>query len=65
MVWYADTLWCDGCGVEIRWKPEKRGSLVFCCKRCLIGEDCDCDGSQDEYPANHKDQQNSYTTTGV
>ncbi len=50
MVRYLDTLWCDGCGIEIRWEPIQKGSLHFCCKECLAGEQCDCDQSEDDYP---------------
>ncbi len=52
MVWYADTLWCDGCGVEICWVPTVRGQHSYCCQNCLLGEDCDCDKYQEEYPSN-------------
>jgi hypothetical protein len=65
MAWYADTLWCDGCGVEIRWEPIEKGQLMFCCRRCLNGEECDCDDIQDEYPSNQSTQESSYTQSGV
>jgi len=65
MAWYADTLWCDGCGVEIRWIPLKKNKHVFCCQRCLIGEECDCEDFQDEYPSNLASQESSYSHTGA
>ena len=50
MVRYQDTLWCDGCGVEITWDPVEKERLFFCCFKCQSGEDCRC-GEQDlEYP---------------
>lgn len=50
MVRYGETLWCDGCGVEIRWKPVPKGRLHYCCTKCLNGEVCDCAGELDDYP---------------
>ena len=63
MVRYHDTLWCDGCGVEIHWTPLEKGQLVFCCRRCLMGEECDCEDFQDEYPSNLTSQESSYSQT--
>jgi len=54
MVRYQDTLWCDGCGVEIRWEPVTKGDLIYCCQTCMLGEVCDCDESEDEYPPPEK-----------
>ena len=65
MAWYADTLWCDGCGVEIRWEPIEKNQLVFCCNRCFRGEECECEDLQDEYPSNQDKQQSSYSETAV
>ena len=50
MVRYRDTLWCDGCGVEIRWKPLQKGRLYYCCQRCLAGEVCECEEVLEDYP---------------
>ncbi len=50
MVRYRDTLWCDGCGVEIRWKPIVKDQRSYCCKRCLNGEVCDCAEVLEDYP---------------
>ena len=65
MTLYADTLWCDGCGVEIHWKPLEKSQLIYCCQRCLIGEECVCDGYHDEYPPNLARQESSYSQTGA
>ena len=65
MAWYAETLWCDGCGVEIHWTPLEKGRQVFCCRRCLKGEECDCEDFQDEYPSNLAKQEDSYSPTGA
>jgi len=48
MVRYRDTLWCDGCGVEIRWKPIIKDQHSYCCSRCLNGEVCDCAESPED-----------------
>jgi hypothetical protein len=37
-----DSIWCDGCGIEIRWRPLIAGKFVFCCTDCLHGYHCDC-----------------------
>jgi len=37
-----DSIWCDGCGIEIRWRPLIVGKVVFCCTDCLRGRSCDC-----------------------
>ena len=50
MVRYHDTLWCDGCGVEIRWKPIVKDQRSYCCTRCLNGEVCDCAEVLEDYP---------------
>ncbi len=50
MVRYRDTLWCDGCGVEIRWKPIVKGQRYYCCLRCFNGEVCDCSNDLEDYP---------------
>ena len=54
MVRYGETLWCDGCGVEIRWKPIPQGRLHYCCTKCLAGEVCDCREELDEYPVQNR-----------
>lgn len=42
MVRIDDTLWCDGCGVEILWAPVIYDRRNFCCEVCCRGEECDC-----------------------
>ena len=37
-----ESIWCDGCGIEIRWRPLVVGKFVFCCTDCLHGRACDC-----------------------
>ncbi len=49
MVRYHDTLWCDGCGVEIYWKPSVKDQRNYCCERCLKGEVCDCAEAFEQY----------------
>ena len=43
MARYKDTLWCDGCGIEITWLPTSKGPLLYCCEDCANGIRCDCD----------------------
>ncbi len=42
MVKIDDTLWCDGCGVEILWAPVIYDRRHYCCEACCRGEECDC-----------------------
>jgi hypothetical protein len=37
-----DTLWCDGCGVEILGASIKVNEKHYCCKDCSEGRECDC-----------------------
>jgi hypothetical protein len=37
-----DTIWCDGCGVEILWGPVVAFSREYCCRDCLDGLECKC-----------------------
>jgi hypothetical protein len=39
---YADTRWCDGCGVEITWGPVRQGNRIYCCTDCQKGMRCEC-----------------------
>lgn len=48
MVWIENTLWCDGCGVEILWAPVIFNNQHYCCEKCLRGEECDCAQRQEE-----------------
>jgi hypothetical protein len=42
MAKYAETRWCDGCGVEITWTPVLLGNRIYCCVDCQKGLRCDC-----------------------
>lgn len=48
MVRYGNTLWCDGCGIEIRWVPRVSDNAVYCCEDCLNGLPCECDENEPE-----------------
>ncbi|MCC6188582.1 MAG: hypothetical protein IT318_06080 [Anaerolineales bacterium] len=39
---YQETVWCDGCGVEITWLPQIEAQLHYCCTTCFAGRPCDC-----------------------
>lgn len=47
MVRIEDTLWCDGCGVEITWVPVYDQHRQYCCQKCQEGEECDCASRQE------------------
>lgn len=42
MARYQDTIWCDGCGVEILWSPTIVNRLDYCCEACRDGLPCRC-----------------------
>lgn len=42
MARYENTLWCDGCGVEITWSPFVADHRDYCCRDCSQGQACDC-----------------------
>jgi hypothetical protein len=52
-----DTLFCDGCGVEIECQPLILGRGYFCCADCSEGLACSCGERMEEedrrtpYPA--------------
>jgi hypothetical protein len=37
-----DTVWCDGCGVEILWSPLIVDHRDYCCEDCRDGLPCEC-----------------------
>ena len=49
MVRYKDTFWCDGCGIEIRWEPVAIDDLIYCCRECSEGIQCQCEEIEDEW----------------
>lgn len=42
MVRIEDTVWCEGCGVEIVWTPVVIKNHHYCCMDCAKGRQCDC-----------------------
>jgi hypothetical protein len=47
-----ETIYCDGCGVEILWAPVKEKHREYCCTDCRDGYECSCGARMDEddYP---------------
>ncbi|MEA3350266.1 MAG: hypothetical protein U9Q82_06575 [Chloroflexota bacterium] len=37
-----NTIWCDGCGVEINWIPLVKHGRHYCCQDCCDGIPCKC-----------------------
>ncbi len=48
----GETVFCDGCGVEVLWTPVRAGQQVYCCEDCRDGFECHCGPGMedDEYP---------------
>lgn len=45
---YKNTVWCDGCGIEILWIPHPSENLHYCCQTCKNGFKCECQPETDE-----------------
>jgi hypothetical protein len=43
-----DTIYCDGCGVEILCQPFTLGGRIFCCEDCANGLPCRCGEHMEE-----------------
>lgn len=37
-----ETIWCDGCGVEILWSPIEEDGRDYCCEDCQHELPCAC-----------------------
>lgn len=37
-----ETIWCDGCGVEITWGAIIKDDRTYCCLDCFHGLPCEC-----------------------
>jgi hypothetical protein len=48
-----DSIWCDGCGVEILWAPVCAEARDFCCADCRDGFACEC-GDRPELDARRR-----------
>lgn len=42
MVKLEDTVFCDGCGVEIPLAPVIKNEQEYCCEDCAQGYECTC-----------------------
>ncbi len=49
---HEDTVFCDGCGVEVLWTPVRAGHHDYCCEDCKNGYECNCGPrmEDDDYP---------------
>ncbi len=43
-----NTVWCDGCGVEVLWAPVKAREQDYCCQDCADGFECSCGDRMEE-----------------
>jgi hypothetical protein len=48
MVKMNDTVFCDGCGVEILLSPVVKDHGEYCCEDCAQGYECECGKQMDE-----------------
>ena len=44
----SDTVYCDGCGVEISWAPVRHQQRDYCCQDCADGYECSCGARMEE-----------------
>lgn len=48
MVWVADRLWCDGCGIEMARTAVRLHGRSYCCEDCAHGKACHCQPPTEE-----------------
>ena len=53
MTWIDETIWCDGCGVEINLSPVLVGTRTHCCRDCAQDIPCEC-GERMEMDDEHR-----------
>ena len=39
---HGQILWCDRCGIEITWAPQRAKEQLYCCADCAEGRPCEC-----------------------
>lgn len=44
----GNTVFCDGCGVEITWSPVIKVMHDYCCRYCYEGLSCKCGERQEQ-----------------
>jgi hypothetical protein len=62
MSWIDETVWCDGCGVEIS-HPVVVNDRKYCCQDCTAGLPCDC-GTRLEFEDERRSSQDSPYASG-
>jgi hypothetical protein len=60
MTRYNDTVFCDGCGVEITWGPTIIRGGEYCCRDCSEGRACRC-GERTDW----EDERRIHATEGI
>ena len=63
MARYENTLWCDGCGVEILWEPLTIDGRTYCCAECWEGIACQC-GERQEFEERRRSESGSGALAG-
>jgi hypothetical protein len=63
MARYENTLWCDGCGVEILWEPLAIDDRTYCCAECWEGILCRC-GERQEFEERRRSASDSGALAG-
>jgi len=58
-----ETVWCDGCGVEILCAPVVLEERDYCCRDCLEGLACKC-GERMELDEERRDDAQSVPAAG-
>jgi hypothetical protein len=58
------TIFCDGCGVEVFWGPMIIGNKRYCCQDCLDGRPCRC-GERQEMEDDHRTSSTPFISAGT
>ncbi len=65
MVKMEDTVFCDGCGVEIPLSPVIKNNGEYCCEDCAQGYECECGKRMEPDEDLGMDRGNDISTGGV
>lgn len=63
MVRIEDTIFCDGCGIELYMAPVMVGQKYYCCKDCSECRECDC-GARQEFEDERRESTSAGATGG-
>lgn len=64
MAWYEESIWCEGCGIEITGRPVVVTKRIYCCQDCARGIRCNCSERMEMDDSRRNAGEPSTTTNG-